>query len=114
VTVLRHALCALTGAVTALAVVAVHRSLFPGGLLFAVVTTFGVAWVLRHSSRPRTAASYAVGWLLVFGVVFAGRPEGDYAVAADVSGYALMVSALLLGIVGVVAAAGGRSSERRS
>jgi hypothetical protein len=113
VTVLRHVLCALTGAVTGLAAVAVHRSAFPVGLLLALVTTFGVAWTLQRSSHPRTAGSYAVGWLLVFGAVFAGRPEGDYAVVADLAGYALMAAALLLAVVGVVAAAGGRDAERR-
>jgi hypothetical protein len=113
VSLLRHALCAFTGAVTGLAAVAVHRSAFPGGLLLALVTTFAVAWALRHSGRPRTAGSYAAGWLVVFGAVFAGRPEGDYAVVADLAGFALIVAALLLAIVGVVAVAGGRGPDRR-
>jgi hypothetical protein len=81
--------------------------------VLALVTTFAVAWALRHSSRPRTAASYAAGWLVVFGAVFAGRPEGDYAVVADLAGYALMVAAVLLAVVGVIAVAGGRGPERR-
>ena len=113
-TFLRHALCALTGAVTALAAVAVHRSLFPVGLLLALVTTFAVAWQLKRSVRPRTAGSYAAGWLLVFVGVFAGRPEGDYAVVADLSGYALMVAAPLVGIVGLVAVAGPSRVGQRS
>jgi len=50
---------------------------------------------------------------VVFGVVIAGRPEGDYAVVADLAGYALIAAALLLAIVGVVAVAGGRGPDRR-
>ena len=112
-TVLRHVGCALGGAATGLAAVTVHRSVFPLGLLLGLVTTFAAAWWLRASSRPRTAASYAAGWLVVLGAVVTGRPEGDYAIAADLAGYALMVAGLMLAVVGLVAVAGGRGAERR-
>ena len=35
---------------------------------------------------PRTASSYALGWLAVFAVVVTGRPEGDFALAQDLRG----------------------------
>jgi uncharacterized membrane protein len=112
VELLRHVLSALTGAATGLAAVTVHRSAFPLGLLLALVTTFAVAWRLLRSSRPRTAGSFVLGWLVVLGVVLAGRPEGDYAIAADLPGYALLAAGLVLVVVGLVAVAGGRRPER--
>ena len=111
--VLRHILAVLTGVVTALAAVAVHRELFPGGLLLALGTTFAVMWWLLRSRWSRTAASFALGWLVLLGVVLAGRPEGDYAIAADLPGYALLASSLVLVVAGLVGVAGGRGAERR-
>ena len=99
---LRHAAALLLGALVALASVAVHRSAFPLGLLLAVVTTYAVPWWLLRSTRPRTAATYVAGWLVVFGFVVTGRPEGDYAVAQDAQGLTLMLAGLGLVVVGVV------------
>ncbi len=99
---LRHAAALLLGALVALASVAVHRSAFPLGLLLAVVTTYAVPWWLLRSTRPRTAATYVAGWLVVFGFVVTGRPEGDYAIAQDVKGLTLMLAGLGLVVVGVV------------
>jgi len=113
VSVLRHLLSVLTGAVTGLAAVAVHREIFPGGLLLALATTFGVVWWLLRSPWPRAAASFALGWLVVLGVVLTGRPEGDYAIAADLPGYALLAAGLVLVVAGLVAVAGGRGAESR-
>ena len=102
---LRHAGSLLLGALVALAAVGVHRSLFPLGVLLAVATTWAVPWWQLRSRWPRTAASYCLGWLGMFAVVVAGRPEGDYAVAGDLAGYALMAAGFGL-VVGVVALAG--------
>ena len=99
---LRHAAALLLGALVALASVAVHRSAFPLGLLLAVVTMYAVPWWLLRSTRPRTAATYVAGWLVVFGFVVTGRPEGDYAVAQDAQGLTLMLAGLGLVVVGVV------------
>jgi hypothetical protein len=104
--VLRHAGSALLGVLVALAAVGVHRSLFPLGLLLAVATTWAVPWRQLRSAWPRTAASYCAGWLAMFALVLAGRPEGDYAVAGDLAGYALMATGFLLVVVGIVALAG--------
>jgi hypothetical protein len=109
VALLRHVGCVLLGVLVALAAVGVHRSSFPLGLLLAVATTWAVPWWQLRSRWPRTAATYCLGWLGMFAVVVAGRPEGDYAVAGDPAGYALMAAGFGLVVVGVVALAGSRT-----
>lgn len=108
--ILPHAGAALLGAAVALASVAVHRTAvlhLPLGLLLAIATTFLVAWTLRPSAtRSRLASSYSLGWLVLFGVVVLGRPEGDYALAGDLDGYALMGAGFLLVVVAVTSLAG--------
>jgi hypothetical protein len=101
---LGHAAAVLGGGAVALLSVFTYRSLQPFGLLLAAVASLGLAWRLVVSGRPRTAASYAGGWLVVLFLVVAGRPEGDYAVTADLRGYALMGVGLALvpfGLVGL-------------
>lgn len=105
---LRHLACFVVGAAVALAAVLEHRSAFPFGLVLALATTFAVPWWLLASTRPRTAASYVMGWLVVLGLVVVGRPEGDYALASDTAGYAMLGAGFLLVVVGIVAIAGGR------
>jgi Family of unknown function (DUF6113) len=112
VPVLRHLLSLLTGAVTGLAAVTVHRELFPAGLVLALAATFAVLWWLRRSPWSHTAASFALGWVVVLGVVLAGRPEGDYLIAADLPGYALLAASLVMVLVGLLAAAGRRQADR--
>lgn len=104
----RHLGCLLLGALVGLTAVLVHRSLFPLGLLVAVATSFAVSWWLLRSRRPRTAGSYAVGWLAVLVLLVAGRPEGDYVVAGDMRGYLLLAAGFAMIVVGIVAVAGGR------
>jgi hypothetical protein len=104
--ILRHAGSVVLGAAVAVASVAVYRSTalgVPFGLLLAVAASLGTAARLRWSRRPRLAASYAAGFLVVFGLVIAGRPEGDYAVASDVRGYTLMAASLAVLVLGVTA-----------
>ncbi|MDX6302893.1 MAG: hypothetical protein QOF53_4107 [Nocardioidaceae bacterium] len=108
---LLHLGCLLLGAAVALAAVAVHRSAFPAGLVLALVTTFAVSWWLLGSRRPRTAASYVLGWLAVLVLAALGRPEGDYALASDFEGYALLVAGLPLMLVGILSLAGVRGSR---
>lgn len=109
-TLLRHGGALVVGVLVGLASVGVHRSTVPLGLLLAVVTTVAVPWWLLRSRHRRTAASYVVGWLAVFAVVVVGRPEGDYALAQDLPGYALMAAAVALVVVGLVGASGPRRS----
>jgi hypothetical protein len=107
----RHAGCVLLGVLVALGAVAVHRAYLPLGLVLALATTFSVPWRLLLSRWPRTATSYVVGWIAMFGLVIVGRPEGDYALAGDVPGYSLMAAGFVLLVVGIVSL--GRSSRRR-
>lgn len=110
----------LVGAAVALASVAVHRSVVlgsvpldpPMGLLLALATSFCVPWALRQSA-PRLASSYALGWLVLFGVVVAGRPEGDFAIAGDLPGYALMGAGFLLVIVAGLSFGSPRKPPRK-
>lgn len=95
-----HVGAGLVGALVSLCALAVHRS-GPGWLVVAVVVSLGSAWVLRGAARPRLAASYALGWLVVFGVAVAGRAEGDYVLATDLAGYTMSVVALALVVVAV-------------
>ena len=104
--VVRHAGCVLLGMLVALGAVAVHRSSFPSGLLLALATTWAVPWWLRLSRWPATVASYVVGWLALFALVVMGRPEGDYVLAGDLPGYALMAGGFVLIVVGVVSIGG--------
>lgn len=104
---LGHLGALVLGALTALAAIAVHRS-GPLWLGVAVMASFGAALLLRSTSRPRLAASYCLGWLVVFGIAVVGRPEGDYALASDLAGYSLTVLAFVLVVLGVTALPGRR------
>ena len=108
---LRHAAALLVGVVVALAAVAVHRSAFPLGLLLAAGTTYAVPWRLLHTRHPRSATSFVAGWLAMFAAVVLGRPEGDYAIAQDLRGYALMLAGVGLVAVGLVGLARGNRSD---
>ena len=103
---LRHLGCLLVGALVSLASLLVHRSLFPLGLVVALAASYAVPLWLLRSSRPRTAASYVAGWLAVLAVAVAGRPEGDYVVAGDLTGYLLLAGGFGLVVVALVAIAG--------
>jgi hypothetical protein len=108
-----HVVCLALGGVVGLAALMASRSTFPWGLLLAVGTSVAVPWRLLYSRLPRTVTSYALGWLVVFGVALVGRPEGDFLIAGDVEGYALIVGALLVLAFGVVALARSAGPARR-
>lgn len=100
--ILRHLGLVVLGAAVALAGAVVHREAaagLPWGLALVAAASVGTGVLLRVSARPRQAASYAVGWLVVFSVAALGRPEGDYVLVADLRGYAMMLLALV--VVGV-------------
>ncbi|NUR08737.1 MAG: hypothetical protein HOQ45_17240 [Nocardioidaceae bacterium] len=101
-TLLRHLGALLAGAAVAFVAVLVHGSAFPVGLLVAVAATYAVPLRLLRSRWPRTASTYALGWLGVFAVVLAGRPEGDYLVAGDLAGYAFMAAGFGLVLVAIL------------
>jgi hypothetical protein len=106
--IVRSAAGVLLGAAVALAALAVHRMTVPLGLVFALGTTFAVAWWLLRSARPTSAAWYVAGWLGVLGLTVLGRPEGDYVIANDVRGWSMIATGLGLVVVGIVSVAGGR------
>ena len=89
----------------------VHRSLFPLGAAGRARHDVAVPWWLLRSRRPGTAASFAVGWSRCSPLAVAGRPEGDYVVAADLDGYALLVAGFVLVAVGIVALRGRAAPE---
>lgn len=101
-----HLLTAALGATVGLACVVAHRgdlNHLAVGLLLGLSGTFAIVWALWLSAVRRLAASFCTGWLLVFGQALLGRPEGDVAVAADASGYAMIAAAMLLVAVGMSA-----------
>ena len=102
-----HVAGLVLGGVVGLGALMVYRAAFPWGLLLALVTSLAVLWRLLYSRAPRIGTSYAVGWLVVFGLALRGRPEGDYLLAGDLEGYALVVGALAVLASGVVWLAGG-------
>jgi hypothetical protein len=48
---------------------------------------------------------YVAGWLAVLAVALLGRPEGDYVIANDVRGWAMILGGLGLVVLGVVSLA---------
>ncbi len=103
----------LLGGAVAVAAVAVHRQMvdaLPWGVVLAVVASIGVGWGARRvwPTRPTLASAYGLGWLVVFGLALVGRPEGDYAIAADLRGYLLIGTALVMVAVTVGALAASR------
>ena len=105
-----HVGVALVGALVSLAALAVHRA-GPGWLLLAAAVSLAAAWLLRGTTRPRLATSYALGWLVVFGIAVAARREGDYVLATDLAGYGLMAVAFAMVAI-AVSALPGRQPRR--
>ena len=105
-----HLGAGLVGALVSLAALAVHRS-GPGWLVLAAAASLAAGWWLRGTPRRPLAASYALGWLVVFGVAVAARREGDYVLATDLAGYALMAVAFAM-VALAVSALPGRQPRR--
>jgi hypothetical protein len=98
----------LVGAVVAVLALGVHRdggSGRPWGLLLAVAGSAAASVVLSAASNSRgVVLGYGLGWGAVVLVALAGRPEGDYLVAADALGWGFVVAGC--GTVVVVTAVG--------
>jgi hypothetical protein len=105
-----HLLSLVTGAVVGVAALAVHRS-GPGWLALAVLVSVGTSGWLLTGASPGLTATFALGWLVAFGVAVMGRREGDYVVASDLPGHVLSGTAFALVVLGVVAV--GRSGAGR-
>lgn len=100
---LRHVGALVVGLSVCLAAVLAHRSSPPWGLVLVLVTSFAVPGRLLASRFPRTAGTYAVGWLAALVHVLRGRPEGDYLLSSDALGYTLLATGLVMFAVGLVA-----------
>ncbi|MBD8870320.1 hypothetical protein [Nocardioides donggukensis] len=102
--------------------------LFAAGLATGVAST-GLhdrswAWFALAVAAPVSAAlalsagwwrtSFAAGWVLVVTAAVRGRPEGDYAVAADGRGYAFLLVALGLVVLAVASTPVGARPGRRA
>jgi hypothetical protein len=108
-----HGAAFLVGAAVAVAAVMVHRSVVLGaplGLLIAVAASFVTVWAMRDL-LPRLGTSYAAGWLVIFGFALFGRPEGDYVVATDLRGLAMIIAGFVMLATGVVSLTSRRSSR---
>ncbi len=107
---MRHLAALLVGLVVGVAAVLVHRD----GLLtlgLAVVTSLAVPLLLRSGTRPSLASAFALGWVVLVGLVLLGRPEGDWAVGGDLAGYALVATGAALVVLGTGALPARRRRE---
>lgn len=95
------ALCLLGGAAVSTCTVLLHDYL--GGLVLGVVTTVALLVALPPGWWSRLA--FSAGWVVVLWLATTKRPEGDYLVSSDASGYALLVAGMVVlaaGFVGLV------------
>ncbi|MFD0806639.1 hypothetical protein ACFQ0K_11125 [Nocardioides caeni] len=92
--------CAVLGAAVSVCVVALHGYVW--GLLLGLAAT--AAMLVALPGGP-LRLGFAAGWALVLAVAAPARAEGDYLVAGDVPGYALLVSGIVVfaaGFAGLV------------
>jgi len=87
----------VVGAVTGLATVAVHGHTW--GLVLAVVAV--PAALLAVGPGWATRPPFALGFVAVVVRLAVPRPEGDFMVAADLPGYALLALTLAVVVVAV-------------
>lgn len=86
--------CLLLGAVVGLAAVLLHG--YGWGLGLGIAATAATLAALPGGWWARLA--FALGWTGLLGVATVQRPEGDYLIAADASGYLLLATgAVVLG-----------------
>ncbi|CAN5282192.1 hypothetical protein BH18ACT9_BH18ACT9_16650 [soil metagenome] len=98
---MRHLAALLLGAAVAIAAVLVHRHGFLAVAL-AVAASLATAERLHRCVVSSLASAFCLGWVVLLGVVLAGRPEGDWAVGSDFAGYAVMSTGLVMIVVGLV------------
>ena len=86
--------CLLLGAAVGLATVVLHG--YGWGLGLGIATTAATLVALPGGWWRRLP--FALGWTVVLGVATVQRPEGDYVIASDASGYLLLATgAVVLG-----------------
>lgn len=94
-------LCLLGGAAVSTCAVLLHG--YAWGLVLGVVTTFALLVALPPGWWSRLA--FAIGWVVVLWRATTERPEGDYLVSSDASGYLLLLAGMVVlvgGFVGLV------------
>jgi len=88
----------VVGLVVGVASAAVHATWW--GLPLAIAATATTAYVAPAGWRARVP--FALGWAAVVGVLSVPTSEGDYLIAGDVSGYALLGLGVVLVVAGFV------------
>ena len=108
----------LLGAVVALAATAVHRVdsrisgvVLPWGLALGLATSLVVGLAARDVLGQAGGVSLAVGWLSLFGWLTLGRPEGDFVIASDGLGWAMLILGMVTMAV-LLAVSLGRPTRR--
>ncbi len=97
------------GAATGLAAVALHGRWW--GLLLATAATLAALLALPPGWWSRLA--FAVGWTGFVGWILNPRPEGDYAIAQDLAGYALLGVGLVVLVLGLATLPRPAAATRR-
>ncbi|WP_166133371.1 DUF6113 family protein [Nocardioides ochotonae] len=97
----------LLGAATAVATVAVHGRWW--GLLLGLAATLATEAALPSGWTRRVA--WATGWVVMVGYLAVPRSEGDYVIAGDLPGYAVLITAAVVALV-ALATLPGRSRMR--
>jgi hypothetical protein len=95
---LTTAACLLLGLVVGLSSVALHH--YWWGLLLAIAATTTTAYALPPGWWARMP--FAFGWVAMVGYLALPRDEGDYVIAADAQGYALLAFAVALPVAAMV------------
>lgn len=107
-------LCALAlfllGAVSVLAAVLVHADWWGLLLAWGVVVAILVATPNGWHGRP----AFTAGWVLMLVASLTTRPEGDFLVASDLSGYGVLATAPVLIVASLVGLSRGCGRPRRS
>lgn len=107
------------GALTAVCGFAVYRHTWralpvdvPWGLLLALAGAFAVVHAAGLLAAGAGTAGAAVGWVGTLLVLQPPRPEGDYLLVADATGYALMFGGMAAVAVAVVLGVNATSPRR--
>ena len=88
----------VVGLAVGLASVAVHSLWW--GLPLAIVTTILTAYAAPSGWAGRLP--FVLGWAVVVGVLAVPRGEGDFVIAGDVSGYALLGCGVMVVVAALV------------
>lgn len=85
----------------------------PWGAVLCLATGYFGARGAGLSGGSPGAIAFGIGWLAILVATATGRPEGDYLIAADLRGYALMIGGLVLVALGVAVTLFGPAPSRR-